>query len=399
MALTETSTRFNVGGIWLDRPFKIRRLGHFGFNMSHLDEARHFYADLLGFRISDDFARGGWFMRFGSDHHAFALFARPSGETAGPTPGQGQAARPDITINQITWQTQSLSEPVNAVDYLVGRGVKLQRTGRDGAGSNWATYFYDPDGHVNELYYGIEQIGWDGLSKPAPFRRPQRDKVQLPVASEFDEVQDSLATTGAQLDSGYRPLELPGTFDVDGILLPRPFKVVRHGPVVLFVEDVAKASDFYREVLGFAVTEEVLFGGQRCVYLRCNTEHHSLGLLPLSLRERLALSSHTTCASFGMQVANYQQLREAVTYLRAQGVRVETDTFPPELYPGIDYSAFAFDPDGHCIQLYYYMEQVGWDGTPRPAAQRRSIDPRNWPAALEPLTDTFTGEPFLGPWG
>ena len=30
-------------------------------------------------------------------------------------------------------------------------------------------------------------------------------------------------------------------------------------------------------------------------------------------------------------------------------------------------------PDGHCIQLYYYMEQVGWDGRPRPAALRRHV--------------------------
>ena len=33
-------------------------------------------------------------------------------------------------------------------------------------GSNWHTYLYDPDGQSNELYYGIEQIGWNGHSKP-----------------------------------------------------------------------------------------------------------------------------------------------------------------------------------------------------------------------------------------
>ena len=39
-------------------------------------------------------------------------------------------------------------------------------SGRDMPGSNWHTYLLDPDGHSNELYYGIEQIGWDGYSKP-----------------------------------------------------------------------------------------------------------------------------------------------------------------------------------------------------------------------------------------
>jgi catechol 2,3-dioxygenase-like lactoylglutathione lyase family enzyme len=400
VASASVATKFNVGGILLDRPFKIRRLGHFGFNVSDLDKAHHFYSDLLGFRVSDEFARGGWFMRFGTDHHAFALFQKqPAQSGAVPGAGERRYARPDITINQITWQTQSLSEPVNAVDFLLERGVELQRTGRDGAGSNWATYFYDPDGHTNELYYGIEQIGWDGKSKPAEYRRPLREKVQIPVKSEFDEIQESLATTGVPISAGYRPMELPGTYDVDGIFLPRPFKIVKHGPVNLFVEDVNTTRDFYIQIMGFEVTEEVMYRGERCVFLRINTEHHSLALFPRSLRATLGLSAHTTCASFGIQVANYRQLREAVAFLIAHGVRVETDNVPPELHPGIDYAAWAFDPEGHCIQLYYYMEQVGWDGRTRPAAERRKVDPGNWPEALEPLADTFKGEPFLGAWG
>src|SRR5690349_3422685 len=306
------ATKYNVGGLLLDRPFKIRRLGHFGFNVTDLDAAYHFYSDLLGFRASDEFARGGWFMRFGTDHHAFALFRKPPVDNgAVPAPGERAYKKPEITINQITWQTQSLSEPVNAVDFLLERGVELQRTGRDSAGSNWATYFYDPDGHTNELYYGIEQVGWDGKSKPAEYRRPVREKVQLPVKSEFDEIQESLATTGVPISAGYRPMELPGIYDVDGIMLPRPFKIVKHGPVNLFVEDVPRACDFYLQILGFEVTEEVTYRGERCLFLRSNTEHHSLGLLPLRLREPLGLSPHTTCASFGIQVANYRQLREA----------------------------------------------------------------------------------------
>ena len=66
------------------------------------------------------------------------------------------------------------------------------------------------------------------------------------------------------------------------------------------------------------------------------------------------------------------------------GVRVETNIVPPELHAGIDYAAYAFDPDGHCIELYYYMEQVGWDGRPRPKELRRKVDPNNWPEILEP---------------
>jgi len=396
---TQVATKYNVGGMLLDQPFKIRRLGHFGFNVADVEACRHFYSDLLGFRVSDARPNGmGYFMRFGGDHHALALFAKlREGEAA---PNGRRYAAPDITINQITWQTQSLSEPVNAVDYFAERGIELQRTGRDGAGSNWATYFYDPDGHTNELYYGIEQIGWDGHSKPEQYRRPEREKVKLPVKSEFDEIQESLATTGVTPTAGHRHLEtMPPIYEVGGIMLPRPFKIVKHGPVNIFVEDVERARDFYIENIGFSVTEESVWQGERCAFLRCNTEHHSLALFPRTWRERLGLSSHTTSMSFGIQVANYQQLKDAIRFLRENGVRVETNLIPSDLYPGIDYCAHAFDPEGHCIQLYYYMEQVGWDGRVRPKSERRQVDPGNWPDTLEPLSDTFGGEPFLGPWG
>jgi len=36
------------------RPFKIRRFGHFGFNLERLDEAIEFYTEILGFRITDE---------------------------------------------------------------------------------------------------------------------------------------------------------------------------------------------------------------------------------------------------------------------------------------------------------------------------------------------------------
>ena len=81
-----------------------------------------------------------------------------------------------------------------------------------------------------------------------------------------------------------------------------------------------------------------------------------------------------------------------------EGRGTEIKYLPPELFPGIDYSAFAIDPDGHAIQLYYYMEQIGWDGRPCTPDQRRQVS-ETWPEALDPLADSFAGEPYLGPLG
>ena len=402
------SDKFNVGGVLLDRPFKIRRLGHFGFNLTHMDEGIRFYRDLLGFRISDvmDYSRRakspeqlaglgdphGYFTRYGGDHHALVLFPKRVRHAL------GRAEKPGVTINQITWQVGSLAEVGGAIRWFQEKKIRIQRSGRDMPGSNWHTYLFDPDGHQNELYYGIEQIGWNGHSKPkAMYDRGFDEAPELPQVSEFDEVQQALKR-GEDVLSGYRHTDdLPASYDVDGVLLPRPFKIVRLGPVELFVANLEGAEKFYRDTLGFTLTEEVDYRGHRCLYLRANTEHHSLALYPMTLRQDLGLSPHTTSMSLGLQLANYRQLRDAVKFFKEHGARFAD--VPPELYPGIDYAAHVLDPDGHCIRLYYYMEQVGWDGKPRPKELRRKVDPTKWPETVDPLADTYEGEPFLGPWG
>jgi catechol 2,3-dioxygenase-like lactoylglutathione lyase family enzyme len=402
------SDKFNVGGVLLDRPFKIRRLGHFGFNLTNMDEGIRFYRDLLGFRVSDvmDYSRRakspdqlaglgdphGYFTRYGGDHHAMVLFPKRVRDAL------GRAEKPGVTINQITWQVGSLAEVGGAIRWFEEKKIKIQRSGRDMPGSNWHTYLFDPDGHQNELYYGIEQIGWNGHSKPKPmYDRGFDEAPALPQISEFDEVEQALKKE-IDITSGYRYIDnLPATYDVDGVLLPRPFKIVRLGPVELFAANMEAAEKFYRDTLGFTLTEEVEWRGQRCIYLRANTEHHSLALYPMALREVLGLSPHTSSMSLGLQLANYRQLRDAVHFFKERGARFAE--IPPELYPGIDYAAHVLDPDGHCIKLYYYMEQVGWDGKPRPKELRRKVDHHKWPETVEPLPDTYEGEPFFGPWG
>src|SRR6202162_414769 len=47
------AAEFQVGGVILRRPFRIRRLGHFGVNVADPERNKDFYCRLLGFRISD----------------------------------------------------------------------------------------------------------------------------------------------------------------------------------------------------------------------------------------------------------------------------------------------------------------------------------------------------------
>ena len=125
-----SSGKFNVGGIELDQPFKIRRLGHFGFNVDRLEESLEFYRDILGFDVADiiDFSarlspeqmakvKGpplGIFMRYGTDHHSFVLFnasVRRNADTSGRW-------KEGVTTNQITWQLSTLGEVNAAINWF-----------------------------------------------------------------------------------------------------------------------------------------------------------------------------------------------------------------------------------------------------------------------------------------
>ena len=390
--------KYNVGGIALDRPFKILRLGHFGFNAADLEASRRFYFDLLGFFITEP-AGAGYFGRHAGDHHSFALFEKKKFNQRQYAGENAKHFREENDINQITWQVQSVAEMADATKYFHSIGVEVMREGRaGGGGSQFHLYVWAPDEQIFELYYGIEQISWNGYARPVAMRHGTAlapSEAQLP---DYQLITDDINKGIPILDGVRHVSAMPLKYNVDGVLLPQPFKITRVGPVKLFVDDYEKLKRWHTEVLGFTLTEEVQWQGERCIFLHYNNEHHSLGIFPKSWRKKLGLSETTSNLSFGLQLANYRQLQDAVQFLRGHGVRVETDIIPPELHPGIDYAAYAFDPDGHCLELYYSMEQVGWDGKPRPPELRRKVDPNNWPDILEPLSDTYTGEPYVGPW-
>ena len=86
-----TVEKFNVGGVLLNQPFKIRRLGHFGFNL--VEHGRRHAISTVTCSVSvfptSWITRGapkiprkspasaitnGYFTRYGNDHHAMVLF-------------------------------------------------------------------------------------------------------------------------------------------------------------------------------------------------------------------------------------------------------------------------------------------------------------------------------------
>jgi hypothetical protein len=129
--------------------------------------------------------------------------------------------------------------------------------------------------------------------------------------------------------------------------------------------------------------------------MRYGTDHHAFVLFNKKVMDRRAdrkFGAEVTVNQITWQCGSLKEILDAHTYFEKRKIPIQ------RVDPGIDYSAFALDPDGHCIQLYYYMEQVGWDGRARTPAERRRVE-SPWPATLEPLSDTYVDQVFQGPLG
>lgn len=140
-------------------PFRVNKIGHVVLNVSDLDHSVRFYTELLGFQVSDvypdEMVPGGMvFMRCNSDHHGVALVGSLDG-TSNST-----------ELNHMAFEVSSLDEVLRARDYLRRHGVTIDFDGRRRAGCQIAVEFRDPDGHRLEIYWGLDQVGSDGIVRP-----------------------------------------------------------------------------------------------------------------------------------------------------------------------------------------------------------------------------------------
>lgn len=140
-------------------PFALKKLGHVVIKVTDLQRSLAFYAGVLGFKVSDilgeDRMPGGMiFLRCNPDHHGIAL--------VGGAPGPADQRE----LHHIAFEAGSLDDVFRARDHLRDHGATLVFEGRRGAGAQVAIEFLDPDGHNLEFYWGIDQIGADGVARP-----------------------------------------------------------------------------------------------------------------------------------------------------------------------------------------------------------------------------------------
>lgn len=181
--VTEQVQAFRVSR---NAPFEITKIGHVVLNVRDLERSVRFYTQVLGFRISDvyegDMVPGGMvFLRFNTDHHGIALI------------GSLEGCSQNVELHHMAFAVTTLDEVFRAREHLEKNGVPIEFHGRRRAGVQIAVEFPDPDGHMLEIYWGLDQVGSDGITRPArewKGARSLEDAIDDPVRGQDTTVHD-----------------------------------------------------------------------------------------------------------------------------------------------------------------------------------------------------------------
>ena len=158
-----------------------------------------------------------------------------------------------------------------------------------------------------------------------------------------------------------------------------PFRVGRIGHVVLKVTDLERSVTFYTEVLGFRVSDvypdTMMPGGM--VFLRLNADHHGVALIGGASGS----SDSAEMDHMAFEVATLDEVVRARNHLHAHGVTID---FEGRRRAGCQVAIEFRDPDGHRLEIYWGLDQIGSDGRVRP--------PEEWRAAAS-LADAIDAPP------
>jgi catechol 2,3-dioxygenase len=146
---------------------------------------------------------------------------------------------------------------------------------------------------------------------------------------------------------------------------PLPFQLRKIGHVVLDVSDLEASVRFYTELLGLHVSDRypdsMVPGGM--VFLRCNTDHHGVALVGGAAR-----SEGTRLNHFAFEVGSLDEVFRARAWLRKHGVAIH---FEGRRRAGCQIAVEFTDPDGNNLEIYWFIDQIGTDGSVRPASEWR----------------------------
>ena len=149
-----------------------------------------------------------------------------------------------------------------------------------------------------------------------------------------------------------------------------PFAVRKIGHAVIFASDIERSKKFYTEVLGFKISDQypgsMMPGGM--VFLRCNGDHHCLALVGSKEVGGKGETSGKSLHHIAFELATIDEVIRARDHLVAHGIKI---TFNGRRRAGCQVAVEFLDPDGHHLELYWGVDQIGSDGRARPANEWR----------------------------
>lgn len=284
------------------------KLGYLGLEVSDLGAWQRFARDVLGLRVGARRSDGSLPLRMDEYLHRFLVREGPSDDVA-----------------YVGWEVAD----AGAVDALTSRLVRAKvamfsgsAAEIDARGVEGMIWFEDPNGIRTELFHG-PAMGED------PF--------------ESDRMRSGFRTG----DQGM-------------------------GHILVNARNSAETERFYREVLGFALTDYVDAQALHAVFLHVNPRHHSLAFAELPLKKRLhhVMLEVNSIDDVGTAFDRCQELR--VPLQRTIG-RHQNDRMV---------SFYGYTPSGFCFE-------IGWGG--------RAVDDRNWEVKVYPGASDWGHRPVAPP--
>jgi len=172
-----------------------------------------------------------------------------------------------------------------------------------------------------------------------------------------------------------------------------PFRINKIGHVVLNCSDLKRSVEFYTQVLGFQVSdvypEEMVPGGM--VFMRCASDHHGVALVG----SMTAASPNVELNHFAFEVGTLDEVVRARDHLKKHKVPID---FEGRRRAGVQIAVEFRDPDGHRLEIYWGLDQVGSDGHVRPPSEWKGAHTLEQ-AIRDPVRgqDTTLADPKLKP--
>ncbi len=139
-----------------------------------------------------------------------------------------------------------------------------------------------------------------------------------------------------------------------------PFAINKIGHVVLVVEDLERSVAFYTQVLGFRVSDvypDTMMPG-KMVFMRCNRDHHGIALVGSGTGP----TAHNELHHMAFEVSTLDEVLRAREHLKKHKVPID---FDGRRRAGAQVAVEFSDPDGHHLEIYWGLDQVGSDGKVR----------------------------------